>query len=443
MRTFTRLCGTMALAALTLVACDRDPVTAPQAAPEEAVETRATPGLAQAEYSFAGEGAVFDIAALPNGNLLVAVTGLLPPEADEDFSGNTIHEIGREGPRELTEIPVAEGSPINGLEPLGQRSYFATSGGQDLAEGAGLWRVSQGNARLVADIEAFTMGSWVIGDPEDRGRFHDNDLADAGPYPDNWKDFRCETFAEFGHGPQTNPYHLTALSGSQVLIGDAANNGVLRANTNGQVGVVAFMEPPIDPAPENDGWMVLGYVDEDGEIVGIGKEADGPVECYVEPVPTSVAIGPDGAWYVGELTGTTPGNFAGAPSPAISRVWRIQPGAHDVTCPSSACEEVISGLASVIDIEFGPDGLLYVLEYERNGFLATVAPALGIPLAGGSLMTCDVIDASNGMDREECDVLPGAGNLTLPGAITFDTSDNLWLVENVFEPTIRITEWDG
>ena len=45
----------------------------------------------------------------------------------------------------------------------------------------------------------------------------------------------------------------------------------------------------------------------------------------VQPVATSVAIGPDGAYYVGELKGF--------PAPTgESRVWRIEPGSRNVRC---------------------------------------------------------------------------------------------------------------
>lgn len=369
------------------------------------------PGALEDAYSgFAGP--VFDIAALPNGNLLVAETA-------PDWLGNSIKEISARGISEMAQIGVTPGSPVNGLEPIGQRNFFATSGGQDLAVGAGLWRVSGGNSKFIADIESFTLGDWPTGEP--------------GPYPTDWKDFRCEEFAAFSHGPQTNPYHLAAVSGSEVLIGDAANNGVLWADNDGAIEVVAFMEPPIDPDTGN--WMVLGYVNEDGEIVGFGGEADGPVECYVEPVPTSVAIGPDGGWYVGELTGATAVNFIGDDDKAtprgLARIWRIEPGARDVVCPSAECMEVVSGLNSVIDIEFGPDGLLYVVEYEKNGFLGTVAPDLGIELAGSAVKRCNV-------GTGECNTLDHG---FLAGALTFDKWNNLWLVDNVFDATIRKVDW--
>jgi len=71
----------------------------------------------------------------------------------------------------------------------------------------------------------------------------------------------------------------------------------------------------------------------------------------------------------------TPENLDGNPSTGLS-VWRIEDGAQNVTCPSDDCEVAISGLTSVIDVAFGPDGDLYVVEYDENGWFA--ATALGI-----------------------------------------------------------------
>jgi hypothetical protein len=45
----------------------------------------------------------------------------------------------------------------------------------------------------------------------------------------------------------------------------------------------------------------------------------GPGTVPQQSVPTSVALGPDGAWYVGELSGFP---F----TPGTARIWRIVPG---------------------------------------------------------------------------------------------------------------------
>lgn len=353
------------------------------------------------QYSF--DGPVFDIAALLNGNLLVA-----------DFA--VVKEISKRGVKQVTTLPLLTGPGafgaeestfINGLEPIGNGNFFAVRSGLDLAVGAALFRATSGNTRLVGDIESFTLGSWVDG-------------GEPGQSP-SWKSFNCEPPGGYTVGPQTNPYHLTALSGSEVLIADAAGNTLLYANTNGEVEVVATLGPVTDPASDDP---IVQFPLEDG------------TPCYVEPVPTAVSVGPDGAYYVGELNGAHPANFTGEATPdGLASVWRIESGSRNVECPSDRCEKVVTGLNSVIDVEFGPDGYLYVVEFEQNGFLATVAPDLEIPIAGGTVKKCNV-------DTDSCEIIEGGdGTLFLPGAITFDKWDNLWLLDNVFAPTVRSIEW--
>ena len=97
-----------------------------------------------------------------------------------------------------------------------------------------------------------------------------------------------------------------------------------------------------------------------------------------EAVPTAVAVGPDGNWYVSELKGFP---F----HPGSSRIWRIKRGAEDATCdpeqPNRACRTVETGFTSVIDLAFGDDGELYVLEIAKAGLLAV--EEFGAPPIGG------------------------------------------------------------
>ena len=401
MRKLPSLLTLSAALPVLMVGCDNLRSGAELPTEAAVVESRGTTGPLDGSYDFAGP--VFDIAALPDGGILVA-----------DF--NIVKEIRRNGVREIKTLPMVQGEGafgameltfINGLHPIGNGNFFATRSALDLAVGGALFRATRGNARLVADIEAFTIGDW----PE----------AEMGQMP-AWKNLRCEPPGGFSAGPQTNPYHLTALSGSEVLIADAAGNSLLWAKTNGQIEVVATFPPVVDPATGDR--LVQFPLDEE-------------TDCPVEPVPTAVAVGPDGAYYVGELTGTAADNLAGQPTPnGLASVWRIEPGSRDVICPSASCAKVITGLNSVIDVEFGPGGYLYVVEYERNGFLATVAPDFGIPLVGGTVKKCDVNDGT-------CKIIEGEeeGALMLPGAITFDKWDNLWLLDNVFAPTVRQVDW--
>ncbi|WP_250008519.1 ScyD/ScyE family protein [Actinoplanes sp. M2I2] len=71
-------------------------------------------------------------------------------------------------------------------------------------------------------------------------------------------------------------------------------------------------------------------------------------------VPSAVTQGPDGAFYVAELTG-----FPYPPGRA--RVWRVVPGRPP--------EVYAGGLTAVVDLAWGPGGL-YVLEIARNGLLS-------------------------------------------------------------------------
>lgn len=333
---------------------------------------------------------VFDIAAAPNGNIIVAETQPigLPGET-------TVWEIRKGGARTLLEIPQpVTGTPINGIEAVGRGNLLVTNGGLDLAAGARLLRVTRGGTKVVADIEAFETQ-------------HDPDAL-VGP---QWKTPACEVPGGFSAGPQSNPYHLTR-DGATALVADAAGNSVLAASMSGSVELVAVMTPPV----VNGDWLVLSPLSaafpDDPDAVG--------VDCYVQPVPTSVAVGRHGDYYVGELTGVTPGDFGApnSPSTGLSRIWRIDEGARNVVCPSAACEEVFSGFTSIMDVAIGPDGMLYVVEADENGWFA--ASVLG-SAAGGTINRCDVASQS-------CQ--PIASNLSFPSAIAFDKWGGLWVVEH-------------
>jgi len=96
-------------------------------------------------------------------------------------------------------------------------------------------------------------------------------------------------------------------------------------------------------------------------------------------VATSVAVGPDGAYYMGELKGF--------PAPkGESRVWRIEPGTRHAVCGTSpACRVVADGFTSIVDLEFGPNGTLYVVELDEESWLA-MQNGKG---TGGSLNACN------------------------------------------------------
>ena len=69
-------------------------------------------------------------------------------------------------------------------------------------------------------------------------------------------------------------------------------------------------------------------------------------------MPTSFAAAPDGSYYVGQLTGF--------PFPV---------GAANITgfrLAACSCKVVASGFTHIVDLTFGPDGSLYVVEIARE-----------------------------------------------------------------------------
>ena len=335
-------------------------------------------------YELAGPS--FDIDAAPDGSILVAGGNSLA--TIRNGSVEVINSI------ELTELPPgAPASGVNGVAAIGAQNAWVATGGADEAIDAGIWRVDRGQPKLVGDISAFE-------------RTNDPDAV--------WKHPDCEEdpAGGFSAGPQSNPYHLAATAGG-VLAADAAGNTVYALDDSG-LEVIAVLTPPLDAG----GYMALKH-----------DAVTGGAVCFVQPVPTSVAIDTDGNHYVGELTGVT---AAGLPI-GLSRVWKLAPGTRDALCselvPDPRCHVLIDGLTSVIDIEIGPDGKLYVVEFDANSWLAPFIRGLAV---GGSIKACDVITGV-------CDV--AYDNLEFPSAITFDKWGDLWLLENNFSsPTVRRLE---
>lgn len=342
---------------------------------------------------------VFDIEAAPNGNILLAETVL----GGVASGATTLWEIrtrGRGGVRALVEFTTPGGiTPINGLAAIGRGSIYAAQGGLDLAENAAVLHVTPGGARVVADIEEFE-------------REDDPDLQAAAA----WKDAACAAASgPFTPGPQSNPFRLTPVSGNTFLLADAAGNTLLRVTSSGGVELVALFTPPTGDgtgSTDSDDWLEFPFA-------GAG---DGT--CFVQPVPNTVAVADDGGVYVGELTGVG--------ALGVSRVWRIEPGTKDAVCPSDDCEVVLDGLTSIIDMAIGPDGSLYVVEYDEAGWLT--AFGAGTPV-GGTVNRCDVGAGTCQIAEIGGETLEG---LTFPAALTFDASGDAWLLENnLVEPTVR------
>jgi len=359
---------------------------------------------------------VFDIEAAPNGNVLVAETVL----GGVATGASTIREVltqgNRSGTDEIVEFTTPDGvTPIHGMAAVGQRNIVAARGGLDLAENAAVVRITPAGSQVIADIETYETEN----DPD---KFAIED----------WKDPKCAPASgPFTPGPQSNPYGLAPVSDDVFLVADAAGNTLLRVTDDGEMELVALFTPPTT-GPNGDGgasatpgpWLEFPF---DGGTPN--APSDDPTEgnCYVQPVPNSVAVGEDGYIYVGELTGVG--------ALGVSRVWRIKPGTTGAVCPSADCQMVFNGFTSIINMAFGPDGSLYVVEYDEAGWLTSLG--VGTP-EGGTVNKCDV---GNGT----CEVATLGGEelsgLTFPTALTFDKRGDAWLLENnLAAPTVRKLE---
>ena len=145
-----------------------------------------------------------------------------------------------------------------------------------------------------------------------------------------------------GDGPDSNPYSVVADKGS-VVVADAGANALLRVAANGSITVLAVFPEQLVLAPA---------------FIGLPAGTLIPVDA----VPNSVVKGPDGAWYVGQLTGFP--FVQGA-----ANVFRVSAG-------GGTPRIVADGFTNVIDLAFDRDGQLLVLELSASGLLNGVSGRL-------------------------------------------------------------------
>ena len=291
-----------------------------------------------------------------NGTVVVAETGT-----------GVIHRIRDGKVSTLADgLPIAsfegEVTGIVGLGLTGDGNVFV-SVGEGLEPGAPwstIWRVNRsGAARQVADIGAF------------QAKDPDPDDSDVPANP-----------------IQSNPYGIESIGASRVLVTDAGNNDLV---------LVRPGHKPVQVAR-----FPTRFVS--GAHVGI------PADIPAEAVPTTVARGPDGYWYVGQLLGFpfTPGQ---------SQIWRIAPWARGAVCDddtSDGCSMYMSGFSSIVGIDFGRDGSLYVLEMARHGLAACFGPAAD---CGGALWRV------KGNNKTEL----APGMLVTPGDVAAAPDGSVWV----------------
>lgn len=310
---------------------------------------------------------LFGLDTAPNGDVLVADAGA----GIATIGGNT-------------DIPLPG---VTDMSPLGRRSMWALKGltgdpGDDT--GQGLYRATKGKNRLIADLFEFEANQ----DPDE-------------PMPDNGVDDRP---------PDSNPFDVQSLGGQAALVADAGGNDLLRIDNQGRIELLAVL--PDEPVPTANIKSLLGCPGGPPGICGL------PDMIPAQPVATSVAVGPNGHYYVGELKGF--------PAPTgESNVWEIDPDATGAKCPNPHCQKAFDGgFTSIIDLKFDDSGTLHVVELEEKSWFAVeeLGPS---QLAGGTINACNLGTGSCS------EVATGIPILT---AITFGKDGTLWATKNALVP---------
>ncbi|MGY4766587.1 ScyD/ScyE family protein [Kribbella sp. CWNU-51] len=207
---------------------------------------------------------------------------------------------------------------------------------------------------------------------------------------------------------ESNPFGVAALNDGTVLVSDAANNDLLRVWPNGKTKTVARLKPRTVKVP-----------------AGLGPDAPPAGTPFVaEAVATSVTVGSDGYWYVGELRGFPA-------TPGTSEIWRIKPGSIGAVCdpvkPNRGnCQRYADGYTSIVDLAGGPHGTLAVVELARDSWLAFES---GGSTIGALFLQYPGKHHKAGFKRELV-----RGQLNLPGGAAFNRWGGLYVSAPVFGP---------
>lgn len=186
-----------------------------------------------------------------------------------------------------------------------------------------------------------------------------------------------------GDEVDSNPYGILSLPG-KLVVTDAGANALNQVNGKGEIETLATFPDRLVDAPPF-------------------LELPPGTQIPMDAVPTSIAFGPDGYYYIGQLTGF-PFPVAGANIYRLSR--------------SGGTPEIYrEGFTAIIDVTFGPDGSLYVLEIAKNGLL----DAFILNDWTGALIRV----APDGTRTEIA-----AGSLFAPGGVAFGPGGTLYVTNN-------------
>ena len=278
------------------------------------------PLQAAADGKFEFVSPLFGLAATGGGSLLVA------------DAGAGIVEVQGDDLRLLTELPG-----LSDVDPIGNGAMWAVGG----AGNWGVYQVNRNRTRQIADLLEFETA--------------------ANPHP-------LEV--------DSNPFDIEAGPHGGALVADAGGNTLLSVDNRGNVDWLVVLPDELVSTAN-----LKGLAGCPNPVEGFEFACELPDMMPAQGVATSVAIGPDGAYYMGELKGF--------PAPTgESRIWRVDPSAHHVECGTSPLCTVVAdgGFTSIVDLVFGPEGL-YVTEIDEASWAAV---EFGLGAVGGTVNLCNI-----------------------------------------------------
>jgi hypothetical protein len=185
----------------------------------------------------------------------------------------------------------------------------------------------------------------------------------------------------------TNPYGLLSLRGAH-LVADAGGNALLRVDGSGAISTLAVFPSRAQ-----------------------GRRFNG---VLIDAVPTSVVVGPDGAYYVSELTGAP--FLDGA-----ANIYRVVPNGVAILNP----DVYLSGFKSVIDIAFDAHGNLYVLQFATG--------ATGNPVNSGVLRRVELFGCTTAPN--DCPRKDVVTALNRPTSFAIGPDGAIYVTNNGTSPT--------
>jgi hypothetical protein len=278
------------------------------------------------------------------------------------------------GPNAGTTVLGSLDLPADSLAPAvaqadAKSAYILTAAGEgDTSAKLYYWSKASGEITMIADIAAYQ-------------------ATDPDPYNQE------------GEDTESNPFGVYALPDGSALVSDAAGNDLLHVWPDGNIVTVARLMPRTVLVAE--------------ELEGQPGIPPPGTPIVAEGVATSVTVGADGAYYVGELRGFPA-------TPGTSEIWRIEPDAEGAVCDpenpdKGDCTRYADGLTSLVDLDGAPDGSIYAVSLVKQSWLQF---ELGIadPIGGLYKVTPDGKKDLQSSDR-----------LILPGGVAITTKGKAWV----------------